>query len=85
MNQLLKISLISFGLNVVSLLLLYIEVGFLIILLSLFVQFILGIVYALSSNKKKIGQGMLIGLGIFILVGFSICTIAVFTAGWNYS
>ena len=44
--------------------------------ISLFVQLVLGIVYAATGSTEKnrnIGKGMLITVGFFLLIGLSIC------------
>ena len=89
MNKVLKYMLIAIGLNIVSGLLLAAPflflknqdwvVGWLVLslllgCLSLFVQFIVGIVFANRESKKDIGKGMLLSVGIILLVGLSVCT-----------
>ena len=42
--------------------------------ISLLVQFIVGIAYAVGKKNPDLGQGMLLAIGFFLLVGLSICT-----------
>lgn len=41
--------------------------------LSLFVQLIIGIVFAAGTEKKELGKAMLLCVGIFLLIGLSVC------------
>ena len=43
--------------------------------LSLFIQLIVGIAYAASANEKRrnMGKGMLLVVGLFFLIGLSVC------------
>jgi len=47
---------------------------FIIAILSLITQLIVGIVYVNRPEKKERGQGMLLSLGIILLIGIAICT-----------
>jgi hypothetical protein len=49
--------------------------GLLLIGLSLLVQLIVGSVFLGKENKREIGQAMLLSAGIFLLIGFSICSL----------
>lgn len=88
MNKFTKYTLISIGLNLLLLFLIFMLPGYfvkgpdslawgigglLIFLTSLAVQLITGL-YLLGNERQKIkGQAMLLCVGLFLLVGFSIC------------
>lgn len=42
--------------------------------LSLLIQLVIALVYTSRPDKQEIGQGMLISVGLFILVGLAVCT-----------
>jgi hypothetical protein len=51
--------------------------GFLLLIIaavSLLIQFITAIVYINNAEKKEIGQGMLISVGIILLIGLAVCS-----------
>jgi len=78
MKPVFKIALKIFGFNVLSLLLLFADLtGLILIVFSVFIQFIAALVMILIDENRLIGQGILLGVGIFSLVGFSVCTIAI--------
>ncbi len=75
MNPVFKIALKTIGFNALSLLLLFVGLGGLfMIAASVIIQLIVAISMLFSNNNRLLGQGMLIGVGIFGLVGFSVCT-----------
>ncbi|MBD0279236.1 MAG: hypothetical protein ICV81_14945 [Flavisolibacter sp.] len=89
MNKVAKYMLIAIGLNIASGLLLAAPflflknqdwvVGWLVLslllgCLSLFVQFIVGIVFAAGENKRDVGKGILLSVGVILLIGLSVCT-----------
>jgi len=41
--------------------------------LSLLIQLIIALVYISSPERKAAGQGMLISVGIFLLIGIAVC------------
>jgi hypothetical protein len=50
--------------------------GFILIVIavvSLLIQLIAGIVYANKEETKEKGQGMLISVGIYLLIGMAVC------------
>jgi hypothetical protein len=86
MNNVIKYALISVGLNLLAGIVLFIPLtfaggdgyGYLFFLmaigpLSLIGQLVVGLVYAAGDKKKELGQGMLLAVGFFLLVGLSIC------------
>ena len=88
MNKVGKYTLIVFSVNVVTyVLFIFITVVFgdnlevaltmlfLIPILLLLAELIFGIVFAFSQSKKEFGQGLLIGLGVTLLIGLSVCGI----------
>jgi hypothetical protein len=78
MKPVFKIALKTFGFNVFSLLLLFAGWGGLLsFATSVVIQIILAISMFFSDQLKETGQGMLLGVGVFSLVGFSVCTIAI--------
>jgi len=83
MNQVLKYAAASFGLNVASMILVFVPALIGLIALSLLGQLVIGIVFCTQPAKKQVGQGMLIGLGVFILVGFSVCSIMLMNANFH--
>lgn len=75
MKPVFTIALKTFGLNVLSLLLLFAEItGLFLITASVIIQLIVAISLLFSNKNRLLGQGMLIGVGIFGLVGFSVCS-----------
>lgn len=75
MKPVFKIALTSFCLNLASYLLTLIHPAFLfLILFSLLIQTIVACDYIISGYNKPFDQGLLLGIGLFTLVGFSICT-----------
>jgi hypothetical protein len=51
--------------------------GFLVLIIaavSLLLQLITAIVYINNAEKKEIGQGMLISVGIILLIGLTVCS-----------
>lgn len=89
MNKFVKYTLIAFGANIVSFVLFLIPsftcegqdclgpaiLGVLLIGLSLLIQLIVGLSFLANERKQLIGQAMLLTVGIFLLIGFSICSI----------
>jgi hypothetical protein len=86
MNKVGKYALIIFSVNVLTYILFIaitvafgdnLEVAltmlFLIPIIMLLGELILGIIFAFSQSKKELGQGMLIGLGATLLIGLSVC------------
>lgn len=49
--------------------------AFLLIGLTLLVQLIVGLVFLGQDNKRELGQAMLLSAGIFLLIGFSVCSL----------
>jgi uncharacterized membrane protein len=54
------------------------SIGWLLILiflavLSLFIQLIISVLYINTSDKKEVGQGMLLSVGVFLLIGVAVC------------
>lgn len=90
MNRFYKYVMIVLGLNILSIFIFclpvffphsgqydalgWLVVGLILTAMSLFVQLILGLVYAGSEKKKELGQAMLLVVGIFTLIGFSLCS-----------
>lgn len=51
--------------------------GFILIIIavvSLLVQLIVALVYIANPARAKIGQAMLLSVGIYILIGFTVCS-----------
>jgi len=48
--------------------------GFILIIISLLVQFVIALFFLNNEKKRPIGQGMLLGAGIVSLIGLSICS-----------
>ncbi|HNP21041.1 MAG TPA: hypothetical protein PKM63_01600 [Panacibacter sp.] len=83
MNKVVKTALLTIGANIASLLLIFIPVLIMLVLLSLIGQLIVGIVYCTKPDKKQVGQGILLGLGVFLLVGFSVCSILLMNTNFH--
>lgn len=90
MNNTFKYALIVFGVNLILFVLLLMitnAVGdnldvaltllFLVPILLLLVELVLGIIFAAGKTKKDFGKGLLIGAGITVLIGLSVCGILV--------
>lgn len=88
MNKVGKYALIVFTINVVAyvfLIMITVALGdnleaaltllFLVPIILLLAELILGIIFAVGQSKKALGQGMLIGLGVSLLIGLSVCGI----------
>lgn len=89
MNKFVKYTLIAIGSNIASFVIFSIPLfncqgenclgTFIIILfligISLLVQLIVGLSFLANERKQLIGQAMLLTVGIFLLIGFSICSI----------
>jgi hypothetical protein len=88
MNQFVKYLLIILASNIILFVIFFIPafttrgndslgpaiIAFLLIGLSLLVQLIVGLVFLNQENKREMGQAMLLSTGIFLLIGFSICS-----------
>jgi hypothetical protein len=78
MKPVLTIALKTIGFNVLSLLLLFADIsGLILIAISVIIQLLAAIAMLFINKYRLLGQGMLIGVGIFGLVGFSVCTVLV--------
>lgn len=88
MNKVVKTILVSIGFNLLLAALLSFPLAFdlssdntiawLMVLagagiLSLLIQLIVSVVYLFNPEKKETGQGMLIVVGLFLLIGFAVC------------
>jgi hypothetical protein len=56
----------------------WIIIGFIISGMALFIQLILGIIFAVGQNKKDLGKGLLLATGICLLIGLSVCGVMLF-------
>ena len=88
MNKFFKYILIVFAANIILFLLFLLPafiyeghdslgpaiIGFFLIGLSLLIQLIVGLTYLNNEKKREIGQAMLLTTGLFLLIGFSICS-----------
>lgn len=75
MKPVFTIALKTIGFNVLSLLLLFADItGLILIAFSVFAQLLAAIVMLFFNEHRLIGQGILLGVGIFCLVGFSVCS-----------
>lgn len=83
MNKVVKTALAVIGINIASLILVFIPALILLIGLSIIAQLVIGIMYCTKPEKKQIGQGILLGLGVFLLVGFSVCSILLMNANFH--
>jgi hypothetical protein len=48
--------------------------AFVFTLISLFIQLFVGLILIITQHKKKLGQAILLSIGIFLLIGLSICS-----------
>ncbi len=75
MKPVFKIALKTIGFNALSLLLLFADItGLIIIVFSVLAQLFAAIIMLFFNEHRLIGQGILLGVGIFGLVGFSVCS-----------
>jgi hypothetical protein len=51
----------------------WILIGFLAVGAACLVEMIMGIVFIAGLTKKQVGQGMLLGIGVTVLIGLSVC------------
>ena len=85
MSKVLKISLLVFGANLFLVALLLVTQnsvdGFFIIgffwIISLVVQFLIGLILVWQRRYRENGQGVLLGALLGLVIGFSICSLAV--------
>lgn len=75
------IALADFGLLLIAFVPSGIGIG--IAILALIAELIFGIAYCFMPTKKQLGQGILLGLGLFLLIGFAICSIILTTANFH--
>jgi hypothetical protein len=89
MNQFVKYLLIILASNIILFVIFFIPafttsgndslgpaiIAFLLIGLSLLVQLIVGLVFLNQESKREMGQAMLLSAGIFLLIGFSVCSL----------
>jgi hypothetical protein len=89
MNQFVKYLLIILASNIILFVIFFIPafttsgndslgpaiIAFLLIGLSLLVQLIVGLVFLNQESKREMGQVMLLSAGIFLLIGFSVCSL----------
>jgi len=85
MNKVWKTALIvalaDFGLLLIAFIPSGVGIG--IAILSLLAELILGIAFCFVKGKKELGQGMLLGLGLFLLIGGVVCSIILTTANFH--
>jgi len=88
MNKFAKYTLIAICLNIVSFILFLTPallykghdtfgpaiLGFLLIGISLLIQLVIGLSFLANERKKLVGQAIILSTGIFLLIGFSICS-----------
>jgi hypothetical protein len=67
--------------NFVITLTLFSGFGIMLIPAALLVELILGIVWCFDGQKKKMGQGVLLGIGLYLLIGGSVCTAILMNLG----
>jgi hypothetical protein len=78
MNPIFTIALKTIGFNILSLLLIFADItGLILIVFSVFAQLLAAIIMLFFNEHRLIGQGMLLGVGIFGMVGFSVCSVLV--------
>jgi ABC-type transport system involved in multi-copper enzyme maturation permease subunit len=90
MNKVSRYALITFAANVVLFVILIgitaafndnLDVALTLLLmvpiLALLGEIICGIAFTISETKRDLGKGMLIGVGITVLIGFSVCGILI--------
>jgi len=79
MNQFWKYTLIIIGANVLLILLCLIDQSlFLLWLLALIVQFLIGIGLVFSQSTRTLGQAFLLSFAVVLVIGFSVCSVT-----WN--
>lgn len=77
MNKLWSTAFLVMGINIGLLLLSFAspEAGIVMGILGLIAELIIGIALTLNKESRQKGQGILLGLGLFILIGASVCGI----------
>jgi hypothetical protein len=48
--------------------------GFVLTIISLIIQTIIGLIFLAKEGKKEIGKAMLLSVGIIFLIGLSVCS-----------
>ncbi|MBS1564187.1 MAG: hypothetical protein JST39_07345 [Bacteroidetes bacterium] len=56
----------------------WLVLGLVVMGLALLVQLILGIVFVAGQTKKEIGKALLVGTGLLLIIGLSVCGGAAF-------
>ena len=51
----------------------WLVLAFIVVGLALLVQLVIGIVFAAGTSRRETGKGMLVGVGILLLIGLSVC------------
>jgi len=86
MNKVVKIMLITIGINLLAGLLICLPAilskgndgdivsASLIIAAGLLIQLLTGLTMAASPKQRKTGQGMLLAVGILFVIGFAVCS-----------
>jgi len=88
MNKFSKYTILAILLNVVFIILLVSPVylgltkdalsalifAFAIAVISICIQFIVGLTFLQNEKRKPLGQAMLMAIGIMVLIGFSLCS-----------
>lgn len=75
MSKLWSTALLVMGINLVLTFMIFSGPGLALAIVAFFAELIIGIVMAISTENRQQGQGILVGLGLSILIGASVCGI----------
>ena len=74
MNKFWSTALIVTVINLLLMLSIFTGIGIVVTPAALIVELILGIIWCVSDNQRKQGQGVLLGIGLSLLIGGSVGT-----------
>ena len=75
MNKVWSTAIVTAVINFGLLLLMFSPIGTAAIIFLLAAEVILGIVFCINKEKRQLGQGLLLGFGLFLLIGGVVCSI----------
>ena len=75
MNKVWSTAIVIAAINFGVLLLMLVSANITAIIFLLAIEMILGIILCIGKEKRQLGQGLLLGLGLFLLIGGVVCSI----------
>ncbi len=74
MNKVWSTALLVAVINLLLMLSIFAGFGLVLVPAVMVIEIILGLVWCFDEDKRKQGQGVLLGIGLSLLVGGSVCT-----------